>query len=94
MTKYLPLAAFLIPLAAHAQLPPQPFCMSQPTVQSIAAALQASIAAYGLMQDAAQEPQRQATAVEKAKADARAEQKKADDDAVTKQSPPIPPKVP
>ena len=69
-------------VTAHAQTPPQ-FCMSQPAAQSVAASLQAAVAAYALMQDAVAEPQRQAAAVAAAVA-----KQKADDEA--KPAPPKP----
>ena len=64
--------------SAHAQAPAQ-FCMSQPAAQSLAAALQGTVAAYALMQDAAQEPQRQAAAVAAAVAKQKADDAKPTD---------------
>ena len=68
-------SAALLPFAAHAQPAPQPFCMPPATAQSVAAALGAGQAAMALMQEAAQEPQRQAAAVAAAVA-----KQKADDE--------------
>ena len=55
--------ALFAPIAAVAQTAPQPFCMPPATAQSVAAALGAGQAAMALMQEAAQEPQRQEAAV-------------------------------
>ena len=65
--KRLILLASLIPCAALAQpasqsTPPQ-FCISQTVAQTLAAALQQDAAMLALLNDSAQEPQRQAAAI-------------------------------
>jgi hypothetical protein len=78
-------AVLLVPVVARAQSALPQFCMSQPTAQAIGAALTQAQAALALMQESAQEPQRQAAAV----AAAKAEQKK--EDAAQKPAEPMKP---
>jgi len=76
--KPLILATVLItPIAAHAQ--PAQFCVSPSLAQTLAAALQQDAAVLAMLNDAAQEPQRQAAAVAAAVA-----KQKADDETAAK----------
>ena len=76
--KHLILAAALVaPVVAYAQ--PAQFCVSPSLAQTLAAALQQDTAVLAMLNDAAQEPQRQAAAVAAAVA-----KQKADDEATSK----------
>jgi hypothetical protein len=76
--KHLILATVLmIPIAAHAQ--PAQFCVSPSLAQTLASALQQDAAVLAMLNDAAQEPQRQAAAVAAAVA-----KQKADDETAAK----------
>jgi hypothetical protein len=72
-------AALLAPLAAHAQPAPAQFCISLSLAQTLAGTLQQDATLLALLNDAAQEPQRQAAAVAAALA-----KQKADDGAAAK----------
>jgi hypothetical protein len=74
------MAAFL-PCIAHAQSPPPQFCISPSLAQTLAATLQQDATVLALLNEAAQEPQRQAAAVAAAVA-----RQKADDEAMAKKS--------
>ena len=69
--------ALITPIAAHAQ--PSQFCVPPSLAQTLAATLQQDAAVLGMLNDAAQEPQRQAAAVAAAVA-----KQKADDETATK----------
>jgi len=69
--------ALLVPLAAHAQ--PAQFCVSPSLAQTIAAALQQDTAVLAMLNDSAQEPQRQAAVVAAAVA-----KQKTDDEALAR----------
>jgi len=74
------LATAFLPSLALAQPAPQQFCVSQTLAQTLAAALQQDAAMLALLNEAAQEPQRQAVAVAAAVA-----KQKADDEPAAKQ---------
>jgi hypothetical protein len=65
------LTALITPIAAHAQ--PSQFCVPPSLAQTLAATLQQDAAVLGMLNDAAQEPQRQAAAVAAAVAKQKAE---------------------
>jgi hypothetical protein len=69
--------ALVIPIAAHAQ--PAQFCVPTSLAQTLAAALQQDTAVLAMLNDAAQEPQRQAAVVAAAVA-----KQKADDETAAK----------
>jgi hypothetical protein len=71
------LTALIAPIAAHAQ--PAQFCVAPSLAQTLAAALQQDAAVLAMLNDAAQEPQRQAAAVAAAVA-----KQKADDETAAK----------
>ena len=71
------LTALITPIAAHAQS--AQFCVSPSLAQTLAAALQQDGAVLAMLNDAAQEPQRQAAAVAAAVA-----KQKADDETTAK----------
>ena len=71
--KRLILAAAFLPGIALAQPAPPQFCISPTLAQTLAAALQQDAAMLALLNDAAQEPQRQAAAVAAAVAKQKAE---------------------
>jgi len=73
------LAAALLPSIAFAQSAPPQFCISPTLAQTLAAALQQDAAMLALLNDAAQEPQRQAAAISAAVA-----KQKADDQPAAK----------
>jgi hypothetical protein len=77
--KRLILAATFLPGIALAQPAPPQFCISPTLAQTLAAALQQDAAMLAMLNDAAQEPLRQAAAVAAAVA-----KQKADDGAATK----------
>lgn len=70
-------AALALPIAARAQ--PAQFCVTPALAQTLAAALQQDAAVLAMLNDAVQEPARQAAAVAAAVA-----KQKADDEAVAK----------
>ena len=70
-------AALLTPIAAHAQS--AQFCVSPSLAQTLASALQQDAAVLAMLNDAAQEPQRQAATVAAAVA-----KQKADDETAAK----------
>jgi hypothetical protein len=70
------IAALLLPVAAHAQAPAQ-FCIAPTLAQTLAAALQQDAAVLAMLNDAAQEPQRQAQAIAAAVAKQKADDEKA-----------------
>jgi hypothetical protein len=69
-------AALLLPWRAHAQTPAQ-FCIAPTLAQTLAAALQQDAAVLAMLNDAAQEPQRQAQAIAAAVAKQKADDEKA-----------------
>jgi hypothetical protein len=72
-------AAAFLPAIAHAQPAPPQFCISPSLAQTLAATLQQDATVLALLNEAAQEPQRQAAAVAAAVA-----RQKADDEATAK----------
>jgi len=91
--KRLILAAVLItPIAAHAQ--PAQFCVSPSLAQTLAAALQQDAAVLAMLNDAAQEPQRQAASVAAAVAKQKADDATAMKSGVTTEVPVETPHVP
>jgi hypothetical protein len=77
--KRLILAAVFLPGIALAQPAPQQFCISPTLAQTLAATLQQDATTLALLNEAAQEPQRQAATVAAAVA-----KQKADDEAAAK----------
>ena len=91
--KHLILAtAFITPIVAHAQ--PAQFCVSPSLAQTLASALQQDAAVLAMLNDAAQEPQRQAAAVAAAVAKQRADDETAAKTGAAAEIPPRTPQAP